>query len=313
MTRWVTLVCLLIANQVIANQALAKEQQSKHCGAQGVWVEILGAGSGELNQDWAGPSYIVWIDDKARLLVDTGASSTTQFAKAGAHIEDLDAIVLSTLEPHLTTSLPAYLAGSLDSDRDRLLPVLGPDGNTSHPGTVEFMDRLIGANGAWPDYASLLNKRTKAGYKLTVTDVPTAGKRRWARFGSDHMRLSAIAVDHADQPALAWRVDAGEVSIVFTGAFSHDKDQLVNFAKGANALVVTHAITESMRGEWLNRYAPPSKLAEVAAGAGVDTLILGHRTNRTRGRESQSREAILKHFNKTLIFANDSECWGFRS
>ena len=311
MTRWVILVCLLIANQVIATHAMAKEQQSKHCGAEGVWVEILGSGSGELNQDWAGPSYIVWIDDKARLLVEAGASSTTQFAKAGARLEDLDAIVLSSLEPHLTTSLPAYLAGSIESTRDRLLPLLGPDGNSSHPGIVTFINRLIGAEGAWPDYTSLLNKRTPAGYKLTVTEVPTAGKRRWARFGSDNLRLSAIAVDHGDQPALAWRVDAGDVSIVFTGAFSHDKDQLVNFAKGANALIVTHAITESMRGEWLNRYAPPSKLAEVAARADVDTLILGHRSNRTRGRESQSRDAILKHFTKSLIFANDSECWGF--
>lgn len=307
MLRWATVACLLLANH-----ALATEQQSKHCGAEGVWVEILGASGGELNQDWAGPSYLVWIDDKARLLVDAGASSTTQFAKAGARIEDLDAIVLSSLEPHLTTSLPAYFAGSLDFTRDRLLPVLGPDGNSAHPGTVQFLDRLIGAEGAWPDYASLLSKRTRAGYKLAVTEVPTAGKRRWARFGSDNLRLSAIAVDHGTVPALAWRVDAGEVSIVFTGAFSHDKDQLVNFAKGANALVATHAITENMRGEWLDRYAPPSKLGEVAAGADVDTLILGHRNNRTRGRESQSREAILKYFTKSLIFANDNECWGFR-
>jgi len=308
MKKWLVLVCLLIVNQ-----AQARDPQSKHCGAEGVWVEILGAGSGELSQDWAGPSYIVWIDDKARLLVDAGASSTTQFAKSGAHLEDLDAIVLGSLEPHLTTSLPAYLAGSIDSTRDRLLPVLGPDGNASQPGTVQFINRLIGAQGAWPNYADLLNKRTKTGYKLTVTEVPTAGKRRWARFGSDNLRLSAIAVSHGNQPALAWRVDAGDVSIVFTGAFSHDKDQLVNFAKGANALVVTHAITEGMRGEWLDRYAPPSKLGEVAAGADVDTLILGHRNNRTRGRESQSREAILKHFTKSLIFANDSECWGFTS
>ncbi len=308
MTRWLTIACLMLASQ-----AMAAEQQSKHCGAQGVWVEILGAGAGELNQDWAGPSYIVWIDDKARLLVDAGASSTTQFAKAGARFEDLDAIVLSNLEPHLTTSLPAYFAGSLDSTRDRLLPVFGPDGNSSHPGTVQFIDRLVGLEGAYPHYASLLSTRTKAGYKLTITEVPTAGKRRWARFGSDNLRLSSIAVDHGDVPSLAWRVDAGAVSIVFTGAFSHDKDQLVNFAKGADALVVTHAITENMRGDWLNRYAPPSKLAEVAAGADVDTLILGHRNNRTRGRESQSREAILAHFSKSLIFANDSECWGFRS
>ena len=296
---------------LLSMSSVAAVQQSKHCGAAGVWVEILGAGSGELSQDWAGPSYLVWIDDKARVLIDAGASSTTQFTRAGALIEDLDAIALSALSPHLTTSLPAYFAGSLDSARNRLLPVLGPDGNDTHPGTQQLIDRLIGPQGAWPEYASLLNRRTQAGYKLTVTEVPTVGKRRWARFGSDNVRLSAIAVDHGDRPALAWRVDAGAVSIVFAGAFSHDRDQLVGFSKGAVALVATHAITEGMRGEWRDRFAPPSKLGEVAAAAGVNTLILGHRNERTRGRESQSREAIEQHFSKNLIFANDSECWGF--
>ena len=39
-------------------------------------------------------------------------------------------------------------------------------------------------------------------------------------------------------------------------------------------------------------------------------LILGHRMNRTRGRESQSREAIEAHYSGALIFADDLECWG---
>ncbi len=32
--------------------------------------------------------------------------------------------------------------------------------------------------------------------------------------------------------------------------------------------------------------------------------------NRTRGRETQSREAIEKHYQGSVIFANDMECWG---
>ena len=289
----------------------AQAQQSKQCGASGVWLEILGAGSGELMQDWSGPSYVVWVDDKARLLVDAGAGSTTQFARAGGRIEDLDAIVISSIRPNLTSALPEYVQGSLDSERNRILPVFGPDGRGPYPGTEALFDRLFAQAGAYPEYARLLRIRTLAGYRLDIEDVPTAGKRRWARFRSENLQLSAIPVDHGDRPALAWRVDVGEIALVFAGAFSHDRDELVKFARGADALVATHAIPEATRGELREQYAPPSKIGEIAAAADVRTLILGQRAQRTRGRESLSTEAITKHFRKSLIFANDLECWGF--
>jgi hypothetical protein len=39
-------------------------------------------------------------------------------------------------------------------------------------------------------------------------------------------------------------------------------------------------------------------------------LILGHRMNRTRGRETQTREAIEANYNGPIVFANELECWG---
>jgi len=39
-------------------------------------------------------------------------------------------------------------------------------------------------------------------------------------------------------------------------------------------------------------------------------VVLGHRTNRTKGRESQSRSSIEGHYTDDIIFADDLECWG---
>ncbi len=305
------LLTLLITLLVLLVPTIGLTQQSKQCGESGVWLEILGAGSGELSTDWAGPSYVVWIDDKARLLVDAGAGSTTQFAKAGGKFEDLDAIVLSSIQPNLTSALPEFVQGSLATSRDRILPIFGPDGRGTYIGTKVFFDRLIGEQGAWPEFARLLRIRTLAGYRLDVDEVPTSGKRRWAGYRTENLQLSAIAVDHGDRPALAWRVDVGEIAFVFAGSFSHDKYDLVKFAASADALVATHAIPEATRGTLRETYAPPSKIGEVAAEANVRTLILGQRAERTRGRETLSTEAITKNFKKSLIFANDLECWGF--
>ncbi|MDZ7826376.1 MAG: hypothetical protein U5R48_10550 [Gammaproteobacteria bacterium] len=41
----------------------------------------------------------------------------------------------------------------------------------------------------------------------------------------------------------------------------------------------------------------------------MNMVILSHRTARTRGRESQSRDIIRESFRGGLVFANDLECW----
>ena len=79
---------------------------------------------------------------------------------------------------------------------------------------------------------------------------------------------------------------------------------------GADALVVSHAVPEKARGTARELHADPTQLGRVAAQANARMLILGHRMNRTRGRETQSREAIEAEYEGPVLFANDMECWG---
>ena len=65
---------------------------SAHCGTEGVWVEILGAGSGELNDGQGPSSFLVWQDNVARLIVDAGSGSSVGFDRSGADINDVEAI-----------------------------------------------------------------------------------------------------------------------------------------------------------------------------------------------------------------------------
>ena len=140
--------------------------------------------------------------------------------------------------------------------------------------------------------------------------MPAAGRRRWAGFGSPNLRLAAMPVHHGALPALAWRVEAGGYALVFTGDFSNKKSVMADFAANADALVVSHALPEHMRGTLRERYLTPSQIGRIAAAAGVRMVILGHRMNRTQGRESQTREAVEAHYAGPLIFADDLECWG---
>jgi ribonuclease BN (tRNA processing enzyme) len=290
---------------------VAQAEDAPYCGKEGVWLQILGAGGPELDDGQAGASYILWIDQHARLLVDPAPGSAAAFDRAGARFEDLDAIVFTHLHADHAADFPAFIKGSYFSERERPLAVLGPTGDGPYPDTATFVERMIGPEGAFAYLSDFLKPR-KGGYPLRIRNVPAKGSRRWAEFRNEELQLSAIPVHHGPVPALAWRVDVlrQNQSIVFTGDFNNSKDAVADFAKDVDALVIHHAIPEGTRGAALELHVTPTQIGRIAARADARMLVLGHRMNRTRGRESLSRQALEAHYKGPLIFANDMECWG---
>ena len=276
------------------------------CGTEGVWLQVLGSGDGTLNGRGSA-SYLVWLDDKARLLVDPGPGSSVRFGEAKADFNDLDAIVFSNAGTARTADLPAFIMGS--EGRTRRLPVLGPAGGDNHPATSELIRRLLGPEGAYGEFAGHLVPR-QAAYRIDVEDVPAVGSRRWTGFGSPRMSLSAIPVHHSGAPSLAWRVRIGGKTVVFTGNFSNRNDAVWRFARQADALVIHHAIPEGARGAVRERHVTPAQIGRIAQRADARTVLLGHRAPRTLGLESMSRAALEAHYTGPLLFANELECWG---
>lgn len=283
-------------------------EDAPYCGDEGVWLQVLGSGGTEIDDQRSAASYLVWHDENVRLMVDAGDGAALRFDEAGARFADLDAIVFTQLRVGSTAGFASLIAGSATAGRERLLPVFGPA--TERDSMTNFAARLLGENGLYPSLAGYLTFRSPGGYKVSARDVPALGSRRWAQYGTANLSLAAIPVSHGDVPALAWRVEIGGFSLVFAGGFSNRKNVVAKFAKGAHALIVHHALQEDARGEVRSYHAIPSQLGRVAAEADAGMLVLGHRTTRTLGRESASRAAIEQHYSGPLVFANELECWG---
>ena len=137
--RYFLVVFLLLG----APKSLALEPP--YCGDEGVWIQILGSGSLEFGNPRAAPSYLVWIDNRARLMIDAGAGAALRFDESGAAFTDLDALVLSHLHLEHTGDLANLLAASRDADRTGLFPLFGPAGEKGEKATHDYINRLIGS------------------------------------------------------------------------------------------------------------------------------------------------------------------------
>lgn len=300
----------ILAFTFLALIPLAHAQTRGQCGAEGVWIQILGSGGAELNDGRAAASYLVWIDGKARLLVDTAPGSSFAFDLVSARFEDLDAIVYTQLHADHASEFPAFVDGSRFVDRTRDLTVLGPTGNETTPSMTAFVDAMIGTQGVFRYLHDFLTYDPGGRYQIFARDVPAEGQRRWAQFASPTLRLAAIPVDHGDVPALAWRVNVGAQSITFSGDFSNQKNTLVKLAQRSDALVAHASILETTRGRRRESYARPSQIGRIAHDAHVRMLILGHRTRTTRGNESAVAAAIEATYKGPVLFGDDLDCWG---
>jgi len=303
------LIATLLFCLALTNTPTAWAEQV--CGDTGVWVQILGAGGPEIDDDAAGSSYAIWYENKARALIDTGPGSSVAFDQSGANFADLEVIAYTHLHADHAADFPAFIKGSYFLDRTEPLIVLGPDSNNPQfPSTTSFVERMIGADGAFAYLQDFLTQKSSGGYRVRVRDVPSTGKKRWAQFGSNNLKLAAIPVNHGEVPALAWRVEVGGMSVVVTGDFNNLKNVMPQFAKDADVLIVTHAIAENARGNQRELHVLPSQIGRIAAKAEARMLVLSHRMNRTRGRESISLGHIEETYDGHILFANDGECWG---
>jgi ribonuclease BN (tRNA processing enzyme) len=92
-------------------------------------------------------------------------------------------------------------------------------------------------------------------------------------FDKDGLTVTAFGIPHGPFPTLAYRVQTRGVSIVFSSDQTGTNPKFVDFAKGANVLIMHMAIAA---GTTNPLHASPAVVGRVAQAAGVGRLILSH-------------------------------------
>ena len=264
-------------------------------------VQILGSGGPIAEGGRAGSSALVWVDGKARMLVDAGGGAFVRFGESGARIEDLHLIALTHFHADHVVDLPALLQSSTFSDRTRELQISGPSGDYIFPGLDRFLDALFDAERGAFRYLA------EPGFEIERLTVAENAETAVEVLDHANLQVDAIGVPHGAVPALAYRVRVGETVIVFSGDQNGRQDHFWQFAERADLLVMNQVIAEDANDRMLSRHAPPSVIGRGAARAKVDRMLLTHLMQRS-GPPEQARQLIRESFEGEILFAEDLMC-----
>jgi ribonuclease BN (tRNA processing enzyme) len=205
-----------------------------------------------------------------------GGGAFLRFGQAQAQISDLSLIAISHLHPDHVSDLPALLWLSHQARKDPL-PIAGPSGNDMAPSFPRFLSRLFDEkNGAFqvlgPTLGATQSERG-GGVRLDVGVVDVKKAEPSTVFDRQGMTVTALGIPHGSLPTLAYRVKTRDVSIVFSSDQNGTNPRFVEFAKGANVLVMHLAIAA---GAISPLHASPAVVGRVAQDASVGRLIVSH-------------------------------------
>lgn len=245
------------------------------CAKEPLAVQILGSGGPTAGGTRASSGYLVWRNGKAVVMVDAGGGTFLRFGEAGARLQDLSLLAISHLHPDHVSDLPALLWLS-EVVRQQPLKAAGPSGGAVFPGFDTFVSRLFDSStGAFPILAGTLGQRGQ-GVRLDLAVVDATAATPQRVFGGDGIEVSALGVPHADVPAVAYRVVIGGRSIVFASDQNGTDPKFVDFASGADVLVMHLAVSQEAPPFFAQVHARPATVGQVAQNAKARTLVLSH-------------------------------------
>lgn len=274
-----------------------------------VMVQVLGSGGPELTDQRASTSYLVWIDDKARILVDFGSGAALNYKKSSANPNDLDAVLFSHFHVDHSADFPALVKGLPFAGYDKELHVYGPAKHGIFPGVKEFTHALFNReSGAFAYLADYADPDVSSQFKMDIEEVAGKEKEIKSYELENGVTVKAIPVLHGPVPALAWRVESRGCSVTFSGDTSNSDQALDSLAQGTDVLVAHNAARENEADEVARLlHMMPTEIGRITATAKVGKLVLSHRMQRTLGHEMESTAAIRKNYSGTILFANDMQ------
>jgi ribonuclease Z len=246
-------------------------------------LHLLGSGTPTPTPERYGSAFAVRTGEEL-IMFDCGPAATHKLVKAGLWPTDVKHLFFTHHHYDHNVDYPCFLLCRWDQNvaqRDNPLTVYGP------PPTSELTDRLIGPDGVFsPDLTARIN--APLSQRVFVNRGGTL-PRLWPEVHAhdvdpgwthetDGWRVASAPTVHvADLVTLAWRLETGDCTIVFTGD-TEPCDSVRDLAVGADVLVAMcwdHQAQLVESGEDAGQMGTTAA-GELAEAAGARNLVLVH-------------------------------------
>ncbi|MFQ1062501.1 MBL fold metallo-hydrolase [Bordetella trematum] len=284
--------------------------QPAQCPAQGVALQLLGSGGPISDDARASSGALLWIDGKARALIDAGGGTYLRYGQSGARLEDLDFIGISHFHTDHVSDLPALLKGAYFLSGEHALTLAGPSGNADFPSMKAFYDALFARpKGAFRYLAGLSDGSEGLGLNVRVTDVDVAAMQGQPVFEGKDFQVYALGIPHGDVPTLAFRIVTPQAVAVVSADQNGSRPAFVDFARGADLLVMPAAITEDADDTSRFLHAKPSVVGDIAASVQPSKLVLNHFMGRALYDKEETLAEVTRRFPGTTVAGRDLACF----
>ena len=283
------------------------------CEPKRMKLQMLGTRGPELWDKSASVSYLIWLDDKARIMIDAGSGSSQNFELSEAKFEDLEAMLFTHFHVDHSADFMAYAKGGFFTDRVQDLTIIGPSGNKWVVSADEFLERSIGNKGLYPYLSDFINKDDQSEYKITSKTLPWTDEdpQITTVYSSPDGKIivKAVPTKHGPIPSFAYRVEAAGCAVVFTGDMNGSLAMVPELAKQADILVAHNAIPEGQTGVAAGLHMKPSYIGKMAEQAKVKKLLLTHLMRRSAEKKKETLDIIREAYKGGVFFPHDMEAY----
>jgi len=265
-------------------------------------IMVLGSGAPAAQPDGrASAGYMIFIDGKAKILMDVGGGVYQRIADSGMNLTDLEIVLLSHLHvDHVGDIDPVVKAmffhnrlNGFPRDPEMKLHIFGPDKAPPsapppalrYPTTDVFIDgHFDGTHGVEAylnDFAVVIGGIPLNYMTHSIEHDNNLGVR--TIWDEDGLVIKTIGVPHGPAPSLAFRIEYMGKSIAYSGdtTSTSANGNMIEISRDGDLLIYDTAILDGTGAPFINLHTTPTRMGEVARDAGAKKLVLSHLTTIT--------------------------------